>query len=64
MARRKPTELLILNGAFEKNPKRKRGIGAKSQQPISEPPATLNDEERENLAGNCFPCTGRRPNRP
>jgi phage terminase small subunit len=46
-ARRKPTELLMLNGAFEKNPKRKRSIGPKSTAAIGDPPATLNETERD-----------------
>ena len=37
-AYRKPTELLALSGAFEKNPQRRRRIGPKSDKPIGEAP--------------------------
>ncbi len=40
-AYRKPTELLALSGAFEKNPQRRRPVGPKSPHPIGEPPACL-----------------------
>jgi hypothetical protein len=34
-AYRKPTELLALSGAFEKNPQRRRPVGPKSPQVVS-----------------------------
>jgi hypothetical protein len=54
-AHRKPTELLALSGAFEKNPARRRPVGPKSDKPIGEPPAHLGDDEAAawcELAGN------------
>lgn len=46
MARpRKPTELLHLSGAFDKNPQRRRPIGPKSQEMLGEPPASLTEAE-------------------
>ncbi len=44
-AYRKPTELLTLSGAFEKNPQRRRPVGPKSDRPIGEPPACLAPDE-------------------
>jgi hypothetical protein len=51
-AYRKPTELLALSGAFEKNPQRRREnrqrrrpIGPKSDKPIGDPPAHLAPDE-------------------
>lgn len=42
---RKPTELLHLSGAFDKNPNRRRAIGPKSQAMLGEPPETLSPGE-------------------
>ena len=44
-AYRKPTELLALSGAFEKNPQRRRPVGPKSDRPIGEPPDHLAPDE-------------------
>jgi hypothetical protein len=44
-AHRKPTELLALSGAFEKDPKRCRPVGPKSDRPIGDPPACLTPDE-------------------
>ena len=44
-AYRKPTELLALSGAFEKNPQRRRPVGPKSPHPIGDPPACLAPDE-------------------
>ncbi len=44
-AYRKPTELLALSGAFEKNPQRRRPVEPKSPHPIGEPPACLAPDE-------------------
>ena len=37
-APRKPTEALVLSGAFQKNPKRTRPVGPKSDKGLGEPP--------------------------
>ncbi len=44
-AHRKPTELLELSGAFEKDPQRRRPIGPKSDRPIGDPPPHLAPDE-------------------
>ena len=44
-AYRKPTELLELSGAFEKNPQRRRPIGPKSERPVGDPPPHLAPDE-------------------
>ena len=44
-AYRKPTELLALSGAFEKNPQRRHPVGPKSPHPIGEPPLHLAPDE-------------------
>ncbi len=44
-AYRKPTELLALSGAFEKDPQRRRPVGPKSPHPIGDPPACLAPDE-------------------
>lgn len=41
---RKPTEALQLSGAFQKNPKRTRAIGPKSEKGLGEPPAYFADD--------------------
>ena len=43
----KPTEILELNGAFKKNPKRRRPVGPKSKDGIGEPPAHLDATEKQ-----------------
>jgi hypothetical protein len=45
-AHRTPTEILELNGAFEKNPKRKRAVGPKSKHPVGNPPEHLDEGEK------------------
>src|SRR3712207_7798672 len=44
-AHRKPTELLQLSGAFEKNPARRRPVGPKSDKPIGDPPTYFAPDE-------------------
>ena len=44
-AYRQPTELLALSGAFEKDPRRRRPLGPKSDRPNGEPPACLVPDE-------------------
>lgn len=44
---RKPTEVLMLNGAFAKNKSRSRPVGPKSENPIGDPPGHLTAEERK-----------------
>ena len=44
-AHRKPTELLELSGAFQRNPNRRRPVEPKSPHPIGEPPACLAPDE-------------------
>jgi hypothetical protein len=43
---RKPTELLELTGAFDKNPSRRRPVWPKTRKSIGEPPDHLSDEEQ------------------
>ena len=42
---RKPTESLILAGAFKKDPQRTRPIGPKSETALGDPPDHLSDDE-------------------
>ncbi len=44
---RKPTEALILTGAFQKNPSRRRAIGPKSDAGLGEPPRHLTQAEAD-----------------
>jgi phage terminase small subunit len=43
----KPTEILELNGSFQKNPKRRRPVAPKSKDEIGEPPAHLDPTEKQ-----------------
>ncbi len=43
----KPTEILELNGSFQKNPQRRRPVGPKSKDGIGEPPAHLDATEKQ-----------------
>jgi phage terminase small subunit len=43
----KPTKILELNGAFQKNPTRRRPVGPKSKDGIGEPPAHLDATEKQ-----------------
>ena len=42
---RRPTELLELSGAFDKDPARRRPVGPKSDKPIGEPPPSMAEDE-------------------
>jgi hypothetical protein len=42
---RKPTEILALSGAFDKDPQRRRPIGPKSAHPIGDAPEGLAEDE-------------------
>jgi hypothetical protein len=44
-AHRRPTELLELSGAFDKDPARRRPVGPKSDRPIGDPPPCLGPDE-------------------
>lgn len=55
---RKPTELLELNGAFKRNPKRKRRIGPKPKDGIGDPPEYFREDERlawREIVADCAP---------
>jgi hypothetical protein len=45
-AQRKPTEVLIINGAFAHDPSRRREIGPKSDKALGTAPDHLSDAER------------------
>jgi hypothetical protein len=45
-AHRKPTEVLLLNGAFKHDPKRARPIGPKADAPLGDPPPYFTETER------------------
>jgi hypothetical protein len=57
MARpRTPTEVLELRGAFKRNPKRTRDVGAKADRGLGHAPIHLTDTEVEcwrEIVGNC-----------